>query len=164
MWWSLWHESIYTQGAKEQHKQECLDPKQEGMNNYYKTIAPKEGKTSSLLCEQATAPEIPKILSSSSKILVKTFTPATKPPDPRRVSEGVSEGSLKGSLKGLWRGLWRVSEGVSKGPRTCQPKNPSKPDSKRLQEPFENLWRRCRNRCCVRLPGVLKSVPGSGVL
>ena len=59
------------------------------------------------------------------------------------------------------KGFWRVSEGVSeevseevsegfwKGPRTCQPKDPSK----RLQEPFENPSRRCRSRWCVRLPG-----------
>ena len=32
-------------------------------------------------------------------VTVKTFIPATEPPDPRRVSEGVSEGVLKGSLK-----------------------------------------------------------------
>ena len=31
--------------------------------------------------------------------------PATEPPDPRRVSEGVSEGVSKGSLKGLRRVL-----------------------------------------------------------
>ena len=31
----------------------------------------------------------------------KTFIPATEPPDPRRVSEGVSEGVLQGSLKGF---------------------------------------------------------------
>ena len=33
--------------------------------------------------------------------------------------------------------------------------------AKRLQEPLENLSRRCRNRWCVRLPWALKSVPGS---
>ena len=32
---------------------------------------------------------------------VKTFIPATEPPDPRRVYEGFMKGSLKGSLKGF---------------------------------------------------------------
>ena len=54
-----------------------------------------------------------------------------------RVSEGFSEGVSEGFLKGSWRG---------------QPKDPSK----RCQEPFENLSRRCRNRWCVGLPGAYK--------
>ena len=33
---------------------------------------------------------------------------------------------------------------------------PFKTPSKRLQEPFENPSRRCRNRRCVRLPGAFK--------
>ena len=60
---------------------------------------------------------------------LKTFIPATEPPDPRRVSEGFQKGSLKGSLKGFKR----VFEGVSR--RTLQ--NPFKNPSKTLQEGVE---------------------------
>ena len=55
---------------------------------------------------------------------VKTFMPAAKPPDPRRVSEGFlrfSEG---------------VSEGVSEGFLKGSAEGPFKTPSKRLQEPF----------------------------
>ena len=87
-----------------------------------------------------------------TKIILKTFSPVTEPPDPRRVSEGFLKGSLKGSLKGFWRFL--------KGSAEEPFKTPSKP----LQEPFETSSRRRRTRWCVRLPGALKSVPRSGVL
>ena len=62
---------------------------------------------------------------------VKTFIPATEPPDPRKVLEGVREGVSEGFLKGSRRVLVLVSR------RTLQ--NPLKT----LQEPFENLSRRC---------------------
>ena len=73
------------------------------------------------------------------------FHSCYRTPDLRSVSERSLKGSLQGSLKGFLKGS---AEGPLKTPL------------KRLQEPFEDPSRRCRNRCCVRLPGALKSVPG----
>ena len=64
--------------------------------------------------------------------------------------EGFVKGSLKGSLKCFSRSLYLSAEGPFNTPSEC------------LQEPLENLSRRCRNRWCVRLPGALKLVPGCG--
>ena len=85
---------------------------------------------------------------------IKTFIPATEPPDPRRVSEGFLEGSLKGSLKGSSEG---ISEGFLKGSAEGPFKKPSKrkSPSKTFQEGVEI-------DDALGFPGVLKSVPGSG--
>ena len=56
---------------------------------------------------------------SSPKIPIpsRLSFPATEPPDPRRVSEGVSERVSEGfSFEGSWKGFRRVSEGISWGP------------------------------------------------
>ena len=58
---------------------------------------------------------------------VKTCIPATEPPDPRRVSEGVFEGVSEGFFKGF--------EGVSR--RTLQ--NPFKTPSRTLRKPFKKV-------------------------
>ena len=60
------------------------------------------------------------------------------PLDPRRVFwKGFWKGLWKGFWKGLWRDLWRVL----KGPRNCQPKDPSKPLQERLQERLQEPFR-----------------------
>ena len=77
-----------------------------------------------------------------------------------RTPEGFLKGSVcyrapgpqKGFWRGLWRGLWMVFEGSS----YLSAERPFKTPSKRLQEPFEYLSRRRRNRWCVRLARALK--------
>ena len=77
-------------------------------------------------------------------IWIKIFI---KPPDARRISEGVQNGFWKG----FWRDLWRVLVLVFVS------EWPFKTLSKRFQEPFKIFSRRCS-----RFPGLKKSVPGSG--
>ena len=80
---------------------------------------------------------------------VKTFIPATEPPDPRRVSEGVSERVSEWFLKGFWRG---------------QPKDPSK----RLQNAFMNPSKTFQEGVeiddALGFPGLRKQFQGPGVL
>ena len=42
---------------------------------------------------------------------LKTFIPATEPPDPRRVSEGSEKGVSEGVSEGFSKGFTRVLEG-----------------------------------------------------
>ena len=86
----------------------------------------------------SSPPAIPKCVS------VKTFTPATEPPEPGRVSEGFLKGPLRGVSEGFFKGFRRVLEGSWKGLRRGQPR-PFETPSTRLQEPFKN-FSRCRNR------------------
>ena len=81
--------------------------------------------------------------------MIKTFISATEPPDPRGVSEGFLKGSLKGSLK---------------GPRTCQPKDPSKPLQNAFKNPLKTFQEGVETDAALGFPGFKKKVFGSGVL
>ena len=91
-------------------------------------------------------------------LLSRLAFPATEPPDPRRVYEGVSEGVYEG-----------VSKGFLKRPRNCPPKDPSKPfkkPSRTLQRPLQRRLQRPlqrRKRRTLQKPfwglGVLRDSP-----
>ena len=59
-----------------------------------------------------------KLLESVGEIFLSSRLsfPATEPPDPRRVSEGVSEGVSERVSEGFSKGFTRVLEGVCRGP------------------------------------------------
>ena len=81
----------------------------------------------------------PQLFGQRSR-MVQDFHSCHRTPGPHKGSRRVSEEFLKGSPKGSLKGSWRRFEGFLKGSAFKTP-------SKRLQEPFENPSRRCRNRC-----------------
>ena len=83
---------------------------------------------------------------------------------PQKGFEGFLKGSLKGSLKGFEGFLKGFSKGFSKGPRTYQPKNPSKPLQNAFKNPSKTFQEGVEIDDALGFPGLKNQFQAPGVL